>query len=169
MRLPARLFLSLFAAAQLVAGCASAPPGSRAKAVVKAVYGQNYAGVVEFDQQGDDAVVYMRFAGLPTNGTYGIHVHEKGSCIMPTLESAGPIFDPTGSKPHGPQNRDHKLGDLPNLVANEEGIVDSRYVVRGMKVADLIGRSVVVHRYADDYHTQPEGNSGDRMSCGVIK
>jgi len=158
----------LLLSAAVVAGCASGPAGSSASATVKAVYGQVPSGVVSFTQQGPDMVMYAHFAGFPTNATYAIHVHEKGDCSGAGLERAGGIYNPTG-KPHGPQDRDHMVGDLPSLEGDTEGLADMRVVVRNVTVSDLIGRSLIVHRYFDDYHTQPEGASGERTACGVIK
>jgi superoxide dismutase, Cu-Zn family len=151
-----------------LAGCASAPDGSKASVSIKAVYGLVPGGSMEFVQQGPDMVVYQHFSGFPTNANYGLHIHEKGECSPPTLASAGGIYNPT-KQPHGPQDRDHMVGDLPNLVGDTEGLVNTRIVVRNVTVADLVGKSVIVHRYPDDYRTQPEGNSGDRIACGVIK
>ncbi|CAN5761025.1 N/A [soil metagenome] len=155
--------------AAALAGCASGgAPGSSAVASVKAVYGSVPSGNVSFTQQGPDTLVYAHFAGFPINAIYAFHVHEKGDCSGTELMAAGGIYNPTG-KPHGPQDREHMVGDMPSLVGDTEGLADARFVLKGVSVSDLIGRSVIVHGYPDDYRTQPEGASGARTGCGVIK
>jgi Cu-Zn family superoxide dismutase len=112
-----------------------------------------------------------RISGLAPNQIYGFHVHEKGDCSSGDGMSAGGHFNPTG-KPHGPPDGEHHAGDLPSLKADASGIaiVDVRVSgsVLGSGASDFYGKAVVVHALPDDYTTQPSGNSGPRIACGVI-
>jgi Cu-Zn family superoxide dismutase len=116
-------------------------------------------------------MVHARISGLKPNAEHGFHVHETGSCASTDGTSAGGHFNPDG-KPHGPQAAAHHAGDLPALKADANGMADARFALTGPTVADgpasVVGRSVVVHAQPDDYSTQPTGNSGARLACGVI-
>ncbi len=112
-------------------------------------------------------------SGLQPGSRHGFHIHETGDCSSPDFKSAGAHFNPT-SQPHGdPVMPPHHLGDIPNLEVDDMGKahVDAR--IEGATLGDqgpndLVGRALVVHAEADDYKTQPSGNSGDRIACGVI-
>ena len=110
-----------------------------------------------------------RVTGLKPNQEHGFHVHEKGDCASPDAMSAGGHLNPSG-KPHGPPSGEHHAGDLPALRADSAGIatIDSR--VRGVAggPTEFAGKALVVHLGPDDYTTQPTGNSGARIACGVI-
>jgi len=124
-----------------------------------------------FHETDGHLMVHARISGLKPNGEHGFHVHETGSCASPDGSSAGGHFNPDG-KPHGPQSAAHHAGDLPALKADANGVVDQKFMLMGPTVADgpasLVGRAVIVHTQADDYATQPTGNSGARIACGVI-
>lgn len=163
------------AALALVAGCSSMPwSGSSrasAQATVAPTQGHTAKGVVDFTQRGDDVVVAASFSGL-TPGAHGFHIHEKGDCSAPDATSAGGHFNPTG-KPHGnPMQGEHHLGDLPMLQADANGNARLNATIRGATLrggaTNLIGRAIVVHAAPDDFRSQPAGNSGARVSCGVI-
>lgn len=107
-------------------------------------------------------------------GTYGMHVHSVGQCAAPDFTSAGPHWNPTGTQ-HG---RDNPMGahhgDLPNLVieSGEIGratlrLVGSRFEGEGA-LLDADGAAFLIHAGPDDYRTDPSGNSGGRVACGVI-
>ena len=86
--------------------------------------------------------------------------------------SAGGHFNPTG-KPHGPQDADHHAGDLPALKADASGVAELKVELHGLAIGqgatDIVGRGLIVHAQADDYKTQPTGNSGARIACAVIQ
>jgi Cu-Zn family superoxide dismutase len=110
--------------------------------------------------------------GLKPNADHGFHVHEKGDCASPDGMSAGGHFNPTGA-PHG--NHDagpHHAGDLRMLTADANGVAKFSYesatVSVGSGAADVVGKGLIVHRDPDDFKTQPTGNSGARLACGVI-
>ena len=158
--------------AALAAGCASmmpAEPGARA--TLAATAGNQASGTVGFVTRGDKVRVSAKVAGLPP-GPHGFHIHEKGDCSAPDAMSAGGHFNPT-AKPHGdPGAAEHHGGDMPMLTADASGnatleaTIDT--VTIGGGAADIIGRAVVIHKDPDDFKTQPAGNSGARLACGVI-
>jgi Cu-Zn family superoxide dismutase len=155
-----------------VAGCATTmPSGPSAVAKLEATKGNTAAGTVNFVQKGDKVVVTARVSGLAP-GNHGFHIHEKGDCSSGDGMSAGGHFNPQG-KPHGdPTAPDHHAGDMPMLIADSYGeanlTVELGVMTVGGGASDVIGRSVIVHKDADDYKTQPTGNSGARLACGVI-
>jgi Cu-Zn family superoxide dismutase len=108
-------------------------------------------------------------------GVHGLHIHAVGVCQPPEFTSAGAHFNPAGKK-HGLQATDGPhAGDLPNLTANNigEGGVDvvNKHVTLGPGANSLLGENgtaIVIHAAADDNKTDPTGNSGGRIACGVI-
>jgi Cu-Zn family superoxide dismutase len=143
-----------------------------ATATIAPTAGNTIKGTVTFTQKGDKISVTAQLSGL-TPGGHGFHVHEKGDCSAPDATSAGGHFNPTG-KPHGaPDAAEHHAGDLPMLHADANGNATLTTDVSGLTIGagagDIVGKSVVVHKDADDYKTQPAGNSGARIGCGVIQ
>lgn len=143
-----------------------------AVAPLAAKSGTNTQGTVTFSQHGDEVMVKAEVTGLPPNSVHGFHVHEKGDCSSPDAMSAGGHFNPAG-KPHGSiSTPDHHAGDMPNLTADANGRAQAMFRLTGVTVApgpnSVVGRAVVVHTAPDDYKTQPTGNSGGRIACGVI-
>jgi superoxide dismutase, Cu-Zn family len=146
--------------------------GPSAVATLAPTAGNTAKGTVTFTQQGDKVLVVADVSGL-TPGLHGFHVHEKGDCSSADGMSAGGHFNPT-AKPHGnPSAPDHHAGDMPMLVADASGAAKVNVELDPMRVGggatDIVGKAVIVHRDADDYTTQPTGNSGARVACGVIR
>lgn len=107
------------------------------------------------------------------NGDHGFHIHETGVCDAATkFESAGAHFEP-GDNKHGTENPDGPhAGDLMNVTANDDGQATVDLHNPNVTLATLLdadGAAVVLHADADDYKTDPSGNSGDRFACGVIE
>ncbi len=160
--------------ALIVAGCAGGIVSSgsgRAEARLNPTQGNTVSGTVVFSEAGNKLRVIAEVRGL-SPGPHGFHIHEKGDCSAPDGTSAGGHFNPTG-KPHGnPEHADHHAGDLPQLVADAKGVAKLVGYIDGLKLNDgeggIVGRSVIVHATADDFKTQPTGNSGARLACGVI-
>jgi Cu-Zn family superoxide dismutase len=164
---------TLLAAAALLAACGTmGPSGPKAVATLEPTKGNATAGTVTFQQQGDHVVVTARISGLKPNQEHGFHAHEKGDCSSGDGMSTGGHFNPTG-KPHGPQETDHHAGDMPGLKADASGNAMATFHLKGVTLgsgtADLVGKGLIVHAGPDDYKTQPTGNSGARIACGVIK
>ncbi|MGX9134427.1 superoxide dismutase family protein [Rummeliibacillus sp. JY-2-4R] len=112
-----------------------------------------------------------------TPGEHGIHIHEKGICEKPKFESAGAHFNPT-QKQHGYENpKGYHLGDLPNVLVENDGTANVEFTSKdftlktGMdnSLFDSDGSAFIIHANADDYKTDPSGNSGERVACGVIE
>ena len=159
-----------------LAGCMS-QAGTVAKtlpsatAQLKPTQGNAAAGTVWFTQDGLRVNVRVQVSGLTPNQEHGFHVHEKGDCSSPDAMSAGGHFDP-GGRPHGPQNAPHHGGDMPSLKADAAGNAQASFQIEGVSLGTgidgLLGKGVIVHAKPDDYKTQPTGNSGARIACGVI-
>jgi len=145
---------------------------STAVATLAPKSGTETRGTVTFTQQGDMVLVKAVVSGLPPNSEHGFHVHETGDCSAPDAASAGGHFNPE-HMPHGSTaSPDHHAGDIPNLKADASGTARAEFMLRDMAVGTgkhgIIGRAVVVHKDPDDYKSQPAGNSGARIACGVI-
>jgi len=169
MKNKAVLVLSTVSAV-LLAACASTPSGPSATAQLMAKSGSNISGTVNFVETGGALRIDAKVAGL-TPGEHGFHVHEVGDCSAPDAASAKGHFNPA-SKAHGRHDSaEHHGGDMPNLVANAQGEASYSVELKGVTLSGpmgVAGRSVVVHADPDDYKSQPAGNSGKRVACGVI-
>ena len=166
--------LASIAAASMLAACGSmgGHAGPKAVATLEPTKGNTVAGTVTFQQHGDQVMVTADITGLKPNQEHGFHAHEKGDCSSGDGMSTGGHFNPNG-KPHGPQDADHHAGDMPGLKADANGNAKAKFHLKGVSIgsgtADLVGRGLIVHVSPDDYKTQPTGNSGARIACGVIK
>lgn len=113
----------------------------------------------------------LRTEGLPP-GEHGVHVHMTGKCDAPKFESAGAHWNP-GDAQHGLENpAGQHAGDMPNLVVGEDGRAVFSYELKGATFDGLLdsdGSAMLIHASADDQKTDPSGNSGDRIACGVFK
>ncbi len=140
-----------------------------ATAMLKTADGKD-AGTVTATEREDGILIAVSAAGM-TPGEHGIHVHMTGKCEGPKFESAGGHWNPSGAK-HGlsnPQGQHH--GDMPNLVVASDGSGKMDYTIRETRFAEMLdadGAALVVHAKADDQKTDPSGDSGDRVACGVF-
>lgn len=126
-------------------------------------------GIAE-EVEGDIRVI-VEVKGLP-KGAHGVHIHTTGKCEAPDFASAGGHWNPTTHQ-HGRENpAGPHMGDLPNLHAGEDGRDEIVLTLKGATFAGLMdadGAALVVHANADDYKTDPSGNSGGRIACGVFQ
>jgi Cu-Zn family superoxide dismutase len=165
-------WIAVAAASAVVAGCAGMMMGGpSATAKLEPTKGNAAAGTVDFVQKGDKVAVTAKVTGL-TPGDHGFHIHEKGDCSSGDGMSAGGHFNPA-TKPHSrPTDANRHAGDMPMLKADASGAatlsVDLDIITIGSGAADVVGKAVIVHKDPDDYTTQPTGNSGARVACGVI-
>jgi superoxide dismutase, Cu-Zn family len=134
-------------------------------------------GTARITPTADGVRVAVNVSQLPP-GQHGIHIHTVGKCEGPAFTSAGGHFNPTMAH-HGvnnPQNPHPHLGDLPNLVVDSDGKAKVTFVATGVTLGEGAnslfhegGTSIVIHAKADDLMSDPSGNSGDRIACGVIE
>jgi superoxide dismutase, Cu-Zn family len=158
----------------LLAACQSITPQEplRATAALQATKGSKAFGEATFEEVDGRVRVIVFTQGLAP-GEHGFHIHEAGDCSSGDGMSAGGHFNPHG-KPHGPpSNAERHAGDLPALNAGKDGRAKLDVAVDIMTLrpgaASIIGRSLIIHADPDDYKTQPTGNTGARIACGVIK
>lgn len=160
----------LLAGAAALAGCAAVdvPVAAPPVALVNSS-GQSIGSVTPAQTSGGVSLA-ISASGLP-HGLHGVHVHAVGRCDGPGFESAGPHWNPASRK-HGLQNpQGPHAGDLPNITASARGIARDIVVLAATSLADLAdadGSALVVHAQADDYLTDPSGNSGGRIACAVL-
>lgn len=150
------------------------PASTTVTADLRNVAGQTRAQATA-TQVGDSIRVRVDAQGMP-RGTYAAHVHTTGACAPPDFNSAGPHWNPTGQQ-HGRNNPAgmHK-GDLPNLAVGTDGRGSFEFTIPAASVSggsmamlDTDGAALVIHAQADDYRTDPSGNAGARIACGVFR
>lgn len=149
----------------------AAGPAQVAIASVQPLGGATATGVVRFTRLEHGVEISADITGLAP-GTHGFHIHEFGDCSAADGSSAGGHFNPEG-KPHGgPDSAMAHAGDYGNLEADASGHAVLRLVSHRITLdqgtSGVIGRSVIVHAKADDLSSQPAGNAGPRIGCGVI-
>lgn len=159
-----------FAAATALAGCAAvdlpvaAPPVSMINSSGQVI------GTITPAQTSGGVSLVIAAAGVP-HGLHGVHVHAVGRCDPASFESAGAHWNPASRK-HGVNNPEGPhAGDLPNVTASSSGVVRETVVLAGSSLAQLAdadGSALLLHASADDYRTDPSGNSGARIACAVL-
>ena len=160
--------------AALVALLAAASASPAATAALKDASGKQ-VGSATFTSAKTGVLVKVSVSGLPP-GKHGIHLHAAGKCEPPDFKSAAGHFNP-GGKQHGLHNpQGAHAGDLPNLVVGKDGKAKASFTAKGATLADgegsLLGpdgAAIVIHADADDEKTDPAGNSGARIACGIIE
>ena len=152
------------------AAVAAPAPVSKAVAVLNPLGASGVSGTVTFTPVEGGLKVTARIKGL-TEGAHGFHIHEFGDCSAPDGTSAGGHFNPTGDPHAGPKDAQRHTGDMGNVVAGADGTatleyVDHRAAFEGQNA--ILGRGVIVHEKADDLKSQPTGDAGGRVACGVV-
>ena len=135
--------------------------------------GSNVRGTITFTQVGDVVRVTGEVTGH-SKGPKGFHIHAMGDCSAHDAMSAGGHFNPGNSKHGGPYDPVKHAGDLGNIVFNDAGVTKINFTVGDISVSrdqanGIIGRALMVHAQGDDLKTDPTGNAGGRVACGVIK
>ena len=149
---------------------ATGGPVTRAVAVLHPARDGAVSGTLTFVRAAGAMKVSGRISGLAP-GTHGFHVHEFGDCSATDFSSAGGHYNPTGHQHAGTAVARRHIGDLGNIEAGADGVAmvdytDSRLRFEG--VHGILGRGLIVHANPDDLKTQPTGNAGGRLACGVI-
>jgi superoxide dismutase, Cu-Zn family len=168
-----RLTFALAAAALLAACQSTSDQAPRATAALQPTKGNKAFGEATFEPAGDKVRVIVFAQGLRPEREHGFHIHEAGDCSSGDGMSAKGHFNPHG-KPHGdPKSAERHAGDLPSLKAGKDGRAKLDVTVDAITIGagptGIVGRGLIIHADADDYKTQPTGNTGARLACGVIK
>ena len=167
------LLISL--SAQLV----SADPEYKAIAVLQSPDGGNVTGVIHLTETDGDVSVTGSISGLRPSGDHGFHVHTFGDCSSPDFTSAGPHFNPQERDHGAPTDEERHVGDLGNIIADENGgasitRTDRLIRLKPSSSRSVIGRAIIVHAKPDDLgkvgdeESKKTGNAGKRLACGVI-
>lgn len=136
--------------------------------------GHQAAGMLTLTSESGAVRITGSLQGLPPDAEFGFHIHENGDCSAPDASSAGGHFNPTQA-PHGdPRGETRHAGDLMNARSDAQGMAQvdvtaNAVTLGGGLPTDVTGKAVVMHAQPDDYQSQPSGNSGARISCGVIE
>lgn len=168
----------LLTAGLTVLACCMTEPNTAARSISEAGARADLAGAD--GQSRGTAVLTATISGLMLRveaqglapGEHGIHLHAIGRCDPPDFQTAGPHWNPTAHQ-HGSDNpQGPHAGDLPNIVIGADGRGSLSAPLAGARLGDLLdsdGAAIVIHANADDYRTDPSGNSGGRIACGVIR
>jgi superoxide dismutase, Cu-Zn family len=150
---------------------AAAAPAAAAQ--IAPTQGNTVTGALALAQSSGGVHITGSIQGLKPDAEFGFHVHEKGDCTAPDGSSAGGHFNPTQAQHGNPTGPTHHAGDMPNIKSDDQGVAQVDVTAGGTSLTgdpgtDIMGKAIVVHESPDDYATQPSGNSGKRVACGVI-
>jgi Cu-Zn family superoxide dismutase len=145
----------------------------RAEAVIEGKSGSKMTGRATFVQKKNFVKMELTLENA-TPGLHAVHLHEKGDCSAPDAMSAGPHWNPT-SMAHGEWGHEpFHHGDIGNVEVGKDGkgrttLETDLWSIGGPPLGDILGRAIVVHAGTDDFVTQPTGNAGGRIGCGVVR
>ncbi|CRX38200.1 superoxide dismutase family protein [Estrella lausannensis] len=157
----------------LLTGCSEeceCPDFKKAKALLEPIDGSNVKGVVTFIEEKRGVKIIADFTGL-TPGEHGLIIHESNACSGPGAMDAGRHFNPSKAPHAGPNDSPRHAGDLGNVKADSKGKAHLErldFVIRLDGPESILGKAIVVHKYRDDYISQPVGNTGAGLACGLI-
>jgi len=143
---------------------------TKAICVLHPTQGSETMGTVTFSQIPDGILVTADVKGL-SPGKHGFHIHKFGDCSRLDGKSAGGHFNPSGRNHGGPESGERHVGDLGNLVAGDDGTAHYEWTDKLLSFSgqnSIIGRAIIVHADEDDLISQPTGDAGARLACGVI-
>jgi Cu-Zn family superoxide dismutase len=168
---------ALVAALALLSACrdeeTETPAPPTATATLAARSGSTTTGTATFTEANGRVTLKLDVANA-TPGRHGAHLHQVGDCSAPDATSAGAHWNPDGMNHGGPDSPQHHLGDLGNVEVGADGRGSITRSMAAWKLGDgsttdVVGKAVIVHADPDDFTTQPTGNSGGRVACGVIE
>ncbi len=164
--------LALLAFVLSVAAQTSGTPAGGAIAVIQPASNSTCHGIVRFAPAGNGVKIVADIEGLTAGAQHGFHIHEYGDCSAPDATSAGSHWDAEMTKHHGkPEETNRHSGDMGNLQADANGKAHLDLTLEGVSISGprnpIIGHAVIIHAKPDDY-SQPVGNAGARIGCGVI-
>ena len=157
---------------QQQAGVLTMPTAKQAIATIDSASESSVTGMAIFTQDGDQITLVIEIQNA-SPGLHAVHIHENGDCSSPDGKSAGGHWNPTGVA-HGKWGEgEFHLGDIGNITVGEDGTgsieltTDLWEIGTGSDI-DVVGKGIIVHADADDFTSQPSGNAGARIGCGVI-
>src|SRR5688500_16906267 len=170
------VFAATAVAALTLAACQTGPMSeepARATAQLQSTKGSKTFGEATFEQVGDKVRVVINVQGLKPGQEHGLHIHEVGDCSSGDGMSTKGHFNPQ-NKPHAHHTSSERhAGDLPAIRGDSSGrgrvSADLDIITVTPGATSVIGRGLIVHADPDDYKTQPTGNAGARIACGVIR
>ena len=176
MRKP-HLFAVVGIAVGALVGLACASPGAsdgaKATSVIESKSGSKVTGKATFTELAQGGAQVEVWIENATPGIHGLHIHEKGDCSAPDAASAGAHFNPAGNPHAGPLDLKHHNGDFGNITIGPDGKgrleITSEMLTVKPGPNSVVGKSIVFHEKVDDLKTQPSGDAGGRLGCGVIK
>jgi superoxide dismutase, Cu-Zn family len=159
---------ALLAAALALVACGE---DKQATTQLESRSGSTTTGTATFEEDGEQVTLTLEVSGA-TPGRHGAHIHENGDCSAADASSAGGHWNPA-TKTHGPPDANHHLGDLGNITIGQDGrgtltLSKKEWKIGDGSAEDVVGKAVVIHANEDDLATDPAGNSGGRVACGVI-
>jgi Cu-Zn family superoxide dismutase len=151
------------------ASAPSGPPPAMASATLEARSGSKITGNAQVTPTAAGVAVMVEVRNA-TPGPHGVHIHEKGDCSDPAATSAGGHFNPKAAAHHGGSGSAVRHGgDLGNMNVDSNGRGLLIIAVGDMTMSNVVGKAVVVHEKQDDLQSDPAGNSGARIACGVLQ
>src|SRR5580765_6539310 len=167
------LTAGVLVAVAFVGSGAAIAGGAKAVATLESKSGSSVTGKATFTEHAGKVMMKVSLKGL-TPGQHAIHLHDKGDCSAVDAASAGGHWNPS-SENHGKWGQaPYHHGDIGNLVADAKGKAEltletDLWTIGDGKPSDVVGHAVVVHATLDDFTTQPSGNAGGRVACGVVQ
>jgi Cu-Zn family superoxide dismutase len=149
------------------------PAAASASTELQGREGSGISGRITFTASTDGVTYTAEVSGLSGAGSHGFHIHETGDCSAADFTSAGGHFNPTGAIHGGPNDSEHHAGDLGNIESGADGAGTLSGSSAMLSVDDgansVVGRAVILHEGQDDLTSQPTGDAGGRLACGVIQ
>jgi len=144
------------------------PKITKTVAVIHPIGENNISGTVNFGKTETGTKITAQITGL-SKGEHGFHIHQYGDCSAPDGSSAGGHFNPEDMKHSSREAEKRHVGDMGNLISEgEEFTTTLSYIDDQIYIEEIIGRGIIIHAEEDDLTSQPSGDAGDRIACGVI-